>query len=95
MEKAEKIYVIEGDFGWDDVGTWNSVERIREKDCHGNVSSGKILNIEGKNNIVMSSGKRIVVVGLEDLFIVESEDMIFVGSKKNIKDIKEIKKLVC
>lgn len=95
MEKAERIYVIEGNFGWDDVGTWNSVERIREKDCHGNVSSGKILNIEGKNNIVMSSGKRIVVVGLEDVFIVESEDMIFVGSKKNIKDIKEIKKLVC
>jgi mannose-1-phosphate guanylyltransferase len=95
MEKTEKIYVIEGDFGWDDVGTWNSVERIRAKDINGNVCSGRIMNIDGKNNIVMSSNKQIVIVGLQDIFVVESEDMILVGNKENIKNIKEIKKLVC
>ena len=42
----------------------------------------------------MSTGKQIVVVGLDNVFIVESEDIIFVGNKENIKDIKEIKRMV-
>ncbi|MBC8061954.1 MAG: mannose-1-phosphate guanylyltransferase [Clostridiaceae bacterium] len=94
MEKAEKIYVIEGDFGWDDVGTWNSVERIRAKDRNGNVSTGETKSIDGKNNILISSNKKIVLVGLSNIFVVESDELIFIGSKDSIKDIKEIKNLV-
>lgn len=95
MEKAENIYVVPSDFGWDDIGTWYAVERYREKDDNNNVCVGEIKNIEGCNNIVVGKEKPIVVVGLDDVFVVESDDIIFVGKKEDIERIKEIKKKVC
>ena len=94
MEKAKNIYVVSGDFGWDDIGTWYSVERYREKDCNNNVCVGDITNIEGWNNILVSKEKPIVVVGLDDVFVVESDEIIFVGRKDDIERIKEIKNKV-
>ena len=94
MEKAVDIYVIPADFGWDDVGSWQSVERYMEKDDKNNVCVGDIVNIKSANNIVISSGKPVVVVGLKNIFVVESGDVILVGTKESIKDIKNIKKMV-
>lgn len=94
MEKAENIYVIPSNFGWDDIGTWYSVERYREKDCNNNVCIGDVKNIEGCNNIVIGKEKPIVVVGLDNVFVVESDDIIFVGKKDDIGRIKELKKKV-
>jgi mannose-1-phosphate guanylyltransferase len=91
MEKADNIYVIPGDFGWDDVGTWDSVERIRQKDIDNNVVSGKIRTIDSHNNIILTANKPIVVAGLDDIFIVESDELIFVASKEAINNIKDIK----
>lgn len=91
IEKAENVYVIPAEFGWDDVGTWHSVERYRNKDENNNVFVGDIRNIDSHDNIVVSNEKPIVLVGLNNIFIVETEDIIFVGSKENINNIKEIK----
>lgn len=94
MEKADNIYVIPSNFGWDDIGTWYAVERYREKDEDNNVCIGNIKSLKSSNNIVYSKDKPIVVVGMEDVFVVESDDIIFVGKKKDIDKIKEIKKNV-
>lgn len=94
MEKAENIYVIPSDFGWDDIGTWYSVERYNTKDVNNNVYVGKIKSIESKNNIVVGKEKPIVVVGLSDVFVVESDNIIFIGKKEDIEKIKEIKNKV-
>lgn len=92
MEKAQNIYVIPCNFGWDDIGTWYAVERYRGKDDNNNVCVGDTKNLEASNNIVVARDKPIVVVGLDDVFVVESDDIIFVGKKKDIDKIKEIKK---
>ncbi|URZ08149.1 mannose-1-phosphate guanylyltransferase [Clostridium felsineum] len=94
MEKADSIYVIPCDFGWDDIGTWYAVERYRDKDEDNNVCVGDIKSIDSKNNILVGRKKPIVVVGLSDVFVVESDDIIFVGKKDDIERIKEIKKRV-
>jgi mannose-1-phosphate guanylyltransferase len=94
MEKAQNIFVIPGDFGWDDVGTWYSVERITEKDQDNNVCVGSANVIDGINNVVYSSNKQIITVGLNDIFVVESEDIILIASKNAIEDIKEIKNTI-
>ncbi|URZ14839.1 mannose-1-phosphate guanylyltransferase [Clostridium felsineum] len=94
MEKADSIYVIPCDFGWDDIGTWYAVERYRDKDEYNNVCVGDIKSIDSKNNILVGREKPIVVVGLSDVFVVESDDIIFVGKKDDIERIKEIKKKV-
>ena len=82
MEKAKDIYVIPGDFGWDDVGSWEAVERYREKDCDNNVCMGNVQKFDCSNNIIISNGKPIVISGLQDIFVVESDDMIFVGKER-------------
>lgn len=94
MEKAENIYVIPSDFGWDDIGTWYSVERYNAKDVNNNVYVGKIKSIGSKNNIVVGKEKPIVVVGLSDVLVVESDNIIFIGKKDDIERIKEIKNKV-
>ncbi|WP_294184179.1 mannose-1-phosphate guanylyltransferase [uncultured Clostridium sp.] len=94
MEKTENIYVIPSNFGWDDIGTWHAVERYREKDNDNNVCMGDIRILRSSNNIVYSENKPIVIVGLEDVFVVESDDIIFVGKKEEIARIKEIKRKI-
>lgn len=94
MEKADNIYVIPCDFGWDDIGTWYAVERYRDKDVDNNVCVGEVKSIDSKNSILVGKEKPIVVVGLSDVFVVESDDIIFVGKKEDIERIKEIKKKV-
>ncbi|AJA46752.1 alginate biosynthesis protein AlgA [Clostridium pasteurianum DSM 525 = ATCC 6013] len=94
MEKAESIYVIPSEFGWDDVGTWYSVERYRDKDENNNVCVGNIININSKNNIIVGNNKPVIISGLDDIFVVESDDVILIGKKDDIKDIKDIKKTV-
>lgn len=91
MEKAENIYVIPSDFGWDDVGTWYSIERYMSKDENNNVCVGNIMNINSKNNIIVGKNKPVIISGLEDIFVVESDDVILIGKKDDIENIKSIK----
>lgn len=94
MEKAENIYVIPSEFGWDDVGTWYSVERYSNKDENNNVCLGNIININSKNNIIVGNNKPVIISGLDDIFVVESDDVILIGKKEDINHIKDIKKTV-
>jgi mannose-1-phosphate guanylyltransferase len=91
MEKAKNIYVVPSEFGWDDVGTWYSVERYRTKDKNNNVCVGNIININSRNNIIVGKNKPVIVSGLDDIFVVESDDVILIGKKEDIDDIKDIK----
>jgi Mannose-1-phosphate guanylyltransferase len=94
MEKAEHIQVIPSDFGWDDVGSWNSVERVRDKDESGNVLVGDIKKYNSNNNIIFGNNKPIILAGVSDLFIIESENSIFIGNKDVIDNIKQIKTMI-
>ena len=74
MEKASNIYILPGVFGWDDVGSWLAVGRIKKSNENGNVVNGNIITINSKNNIIEGSQKLIATVGIEDLIIVDTED---------------------
>lgn len=87
MEKYNNIYVIQGNFGWDDVGSWSSVDRYGEKDNNGNVlNSGGVL-MKSNNNIVLTK-KKILLNNVDDLIVVETDDCILVSSKQHAQDIK-------
>ena len=90
MEKADDIYTIPGTFGWDDVGSWLAVERIRKSNEYGNVVSGNIITVNSKNCIIEGSKKLIAAVGLEDLVIVDSEDAMLICEKQSAGDIKKV-----
>lgn len=93
IEKAEELYAIPCDFGWDDIGSWNAIERYRKKDEHNNVFVGKIKNIEGSNNFIVGNKKPIITVGLDDVFVVETDDVILLCKKKNLSNLKKIREM--
>ncbi len=90
MEKAENIYTIPGTFGWDDVGSWLAVDRIRKSNELGNVVSGNIITVNSKNCIIEGSNKLIAAVGLENLIIVDTEDATLICEKQSAGDIKKV-----
>lgn len=90
MEQAQHIYIVPGTFGWDDVGSWLAVERIRKSNEYGNVVSGNSITIDTKDCIIECSEKLIATVGLEGLIIVDSEDATLICNKKNSNDIKKV-----
>jgi mannose-1-phosphate guanylyltransferase len=90
MEKVTNIYVIPCVFGWDDVGSWTALERINELDDNGNVIRGNILNLDTKRCIIESNGKLIATLGIEDLIIVDTEDVILICSKDKAQEVKSL-----
>ena len=78
MEKSENIYIIPGAFGWDDVGSWLAIERIKKSNEHGNIVRGNIITIDSKNCIIEGGDKLIATVGLENLIIVDTEDAMLI-----------------
>lgn len=92
MENAKEIYVIPSDIGWDDVGNWSALERYTEKDKYNNVHVGNVKNIEGNNNLIVGKDKPIITLGLDNVFVVETDDVILLCKKEDLQNIKEIRK---
>lgn len=94
MEKSEDIYVIPSDFGWDDVGSWEALDRYREKDVNGNVYVGMTKAVDGRNNLLISSSHKVVVEGLSNIYVIENDGKILVGCKSNVANVKELKNII-
>ena len=94
LEKSEDIYVIPCSFGWDDVGSWEALDRYRKKDEAGNVLVGKSRAIKGSNNLVISANNKVIVEGLDDIYVIENDGNILVGNKAHVKNVKNLKELV-
>lgn len=90
MEKAESIYCLSGDFGWDDVGSWLAVGRIRHNDEDGNVISGNVVTVGTQDTIIQGGDKLIAAVGLKDIVVVDANDAILICSKEKTADIKKV-----
>lgn len=90
MEKADNIYTIPGTFGWDDVGSWLAVERIKKTNESGNVVNGNIITINTHNCIIQGDKKLIATVGLDDMIIVDTEDATLICAKDSAGDIKKV-----
>lgn len=91
LEKSRKIFVIPSEIGWDDIGTWNAVERYGKKDIKDNIIIGNVKQFESSNNIIISSNKPIILDGVENLYIIESDENIVVGDKSKLSTINKIK----
>jgi len=95
MEKASGVLVIPADFGWNDVGSWDSLDNVFEGDASGNITvcgdSNYILEGCSKTVVFDNSGdKFIACVGLEDTVIVQTKDAILVCRKDKAQDVKKV-----
>ncbi len=90
MEKAKDIYILTGSFGWDDVGSWLAVGRIKKSNEFGNVIDGNVVAVDTQNCIVQGADKLIATVGLEDLIVVDTEDALLICEKSRAGEIKRV-----
>lgn len=88
LEKASDIYTIPGSFGWDDVGSWLAVSRIKKTNQDGNVVSGNVTAVHTTDCIIEGTDKLIATVGLKDLIVVDTQDAMLICNKNNANDIK-------
>lgn len=90
MEKSDSIYILTGSFGWDDVGSWLAVQRIKKTNEFGNVIDGIAVTVDTENCIIQGGKKLIATVGLEDIIIIDTEDALLVCEKNHAGDIKKV-----
>ena len=91
MEKAAGLAVVPGEFGWNDVGSWQSAWELGSRDDAGNVLAPGALAIDAKNNLVRTLGggkKTVALVGVHDLVVVETEDAILVIPRDRAQDVR-------
>jgi mannose-1-phosphate guanylyltransferase len=93
MEKADKIAVVPGDFGWSDVGSWESAWELAEKDSRGNALPLGTIAVDAGNNLVrdLARAKRTVaLVGVSDLVVVQTDDAVLVIPRDRAQDVRAV-----
>lgn len=94
MEKAQNAYVVEADFLWDDLGSWTALERVLSPDGARNVVRGDFVPIDAAGCVVHSDGEIVAAIGVEDLVIVKSGDVVLVCRKEREQEIKGLVNLL-
>lgn len=95
MEKSDKIALVELLSDWNDLGSWQALYNVKEKDINGNVTSGKVVINNVKNSFVYSQKEIVAVSDLENIILVETEDAIMackMTESQNVKKLYEILK---
>lgn len=89
MERTDRVLLIEGTFGWSDIGSWDALWEVLDKDDDENAVTGSHISVGSSRNLVHSPGKLVTLVGVSDLILVEAEDSILVCRRGASQDVKE------
>jgi mannose-1-phosphate guanylyltransferase / mannose-6-phosphate isomerase len=90
LEKTKNILVNPLDVSWSDVGSWDSLYEVMEKDHNCNVTKGNVLTLDTKNSLIFAKKKLISTIGLDNILIVETENAIFLAKKGQSQKVKKL-----
>jgi mannose-1-phosphate guanylyltransferase len=93
LEKAAaegKVAILEADFGWSDIGSWSAVHRMMRRDDDGNAARGKWLGLGAKNCLIHAPDRLVVLLGVEDVVVVDTADALLVGDLKRAQEVREL-----
>jgi mannose-1-phosphate guanylyltransferase len=90
MEKTDRGSVLPLNAGWSDVGSWSALWENSDRDSHGNVLRGRVLHKDARNCYLRSEHRLVVGLGVEDLVVVETDDVVLVAHRDRAQDIKAI-----
>ncbi len=95
MEKASNVVTFNLDCGWNDLGSWTSMEHLVGSSKSGNfVCAGQVSALDSSGNIVDVGSKRVALLGVKDLVIVEADGVLMIADKGRAQDIKKLVELV-
>jgi mannose-1-phosphate guanylyltransferase/mannose-6-phosphate isomerase len=90
MEKSSNVMIHPLEVSWSDVGSWDSVYDVLEKDVNQNAKVGNVLDIDTKNCLIMGGKRLISTIGLEDILVIETDDALFIGRKGESQRVKHL-----
>lgn len=90
LERSSRVMVMAGDFGWDDVGTWGALQRVRKHDAGGNAMTGRAHAVNATSNVVHAEGMTVVLYGVEDLVVVAKDGLVLVTTVDKSADLKTL-----
>ncbi len=90
MENSSRVILVPANFGWNDVGAWNSLDDVCEKDSEGNVISGNVIAQDCSETIIQGQDRLIATLGLKDTIVVDSPDALLVCAKERSQDVKKL-----
>ncbi len=90
LERSTRVSVLPGEFGWDDIGTWSALSRVRPQDDLGNVTSGEVHLLDGCDNVVHSEAGMVVMYGVANLVVVARDGLTLVTTTEKATDLKRL-----
>jgi mannose-1-phosphate guanylyltransferase len=90
LERSKRVIVLPGEFGWDDVGTWSALQRVRTHDAANNASHGRVITREASGNVVHAEGSAVVLYGVDDLVVVVRDGVTLVTTVERAADLKTL-----
>ena len=90
LERSKRVLVVPAEFGWDDVGTWGALRRVRPRDSRGNVVQGEVHLVDSAHNVVHAEGARVALFGVNDLVVVSRDGVTLVTTVEKSADLKRL-----
>jgi len=90
IEKSDRVVTFPLDIYWNDIGSWDSLYDVLDKDENGNVKRGDILTVDTKRTLIIGNKRQISTIGLEDFLIVETDDAILIAKRGETQKVKDI-----
>ena len=94
LVRAENVVTIPLDVGWDDVGSWASLDKVWDCDEDGNATKGLGLIVDGKGCIVSSPQKVAIILGVDELIVVDTPDALMVCRKDRAQDVRRVQEIL-
>lgn len=90
VEKIDNIAVVKAGFMWDDLGSWEAMYRLGDKDANGNVIQGDVLAMDCKNSLLISKGGKLAAVGVEDMIMVQTRDATLTCPMERVQSVRDV-----
>jgi len=90
MEKSKKVFLTKGEFSWSDVGSWEEVYQLSEKNGDGNTAIGNIFTDMTVDSYIYSPGKFAAVIGVENLIVINTDDALLVCRRDQSQEVKKV-----
>jgi len=90
MEKSDRIVASPLQINWSDIGSWDGLYEILEKNEQGNVFQGNVVDLDTKNSLIFSNKRLVTTIGLEDLLVIEMGDAILICKRGESQKIKAL-----
>jgi mannose-1-phosphate guanylyltransferase len=90
MEKSPDVVVLKTSLDWDDIGSWNALEKYYMKDDENNIINGLCSNIDTRNCMIFGDNRLIATIGVNNLLVVDTGDTLLICDRERDQDIKEM-----